>query len=370
MPPLQVRSSEQSLSVPQEAPAQRGGRRRGAARGDAGLDGLVEVAVLDSQLSLPEHDAANVGEVESGDAVVGREQRAGGNVTLVAVGTAGQRTNEQSSVADALAPVLDSSVEAGLADVAVAVVVELDPDVVGELADVEGLRGVGEGALRSGSQVIPLAGVLGEVGLEALGHGKINTIKLDASKGTERRAGGTAQEQVPDRIGKLLPLSITGERSRRVADSTAHAENDELAGGLASLDGGDQGSTVLEVDGAGGLLRSGGATQGAQRELRVSTAGEEPAQEGQVDNVVGRVGAHVGESGAVILGTPVDDELASSGTLLDGWCGMSSNGQEAGSNQCFGTGSKRSRGISLVKNPEGGTTKSGSTMQQPGRRWL
>lgn len=148
-------------------------RRSGAATRDAGLDRLLEVAVLDGELGLPEHDAANVGQVESGDALVGGQQAAGGDVALVAVGTAGQGADEEGGVADALAPVLDGGVEARLGNVAVAVVVELDPDVVGQLADVEGLGGVGERALGSGSQVVLLAGVLGEVGLEALGHGQV-----------------------------------------------------------------------------------------------------------------------------------------------------------------------------------------------------
>ena len=155
------------------AAASRGRRRRSGAAGDASLDRLLEVAVLDGELSLPEHDAANVGEVESRDALVGRQQAAGGDVALVAVGTAGQSADEEGGVADALAPVLDGVVEAGLGNVAVAVVVELDPDVVGQLADVEGFRGVGERALGSSSQVVLLAGVLGEVGLEALGHGQV-----------------------------------------------------------------------------------------------------------------------------------------------------------------------------------------------------
>lgn len=154
----------------------RGRRGRGSRAGagaDGSLDGLLEVAVLDSELSLPEHDTANVGQVESRDAVVSRDERAGRDVALVTVGTAGQRTNEQSSVANVLAPVLDSGVEAGLANVAVVVVVELDPDVVEELADVERLRGIGEGALGSSSKVVPLAGVLGKVGSEALSHGQV-----------------------------------------------------------------------------------------------------------------------------------------------------------------------------------------------------
>lgn len=152
----------------------RGRRRsRAGAGADGSLDGLLEVAVLDSELGLPEHDSANVGQVESRDTVVSRDERAGGDVALVTVGTAGQRTNEQSSVANVLAPVLDSSVEAGLANVAVVVVVELDPDVVEELADVERLRSIGEGALRSSSKVVPLAGVLGKVGSEALSHGQV-----------------------------------------------------------------------------------------------------------------------------------------------------------------------------------------------------
>lgn len=153
-----------------------GGGRSGAAAGrDASLDGLLVVAVLDSQLGLPKHDAADVGQVESRDALVSREEGAGGDETLVTVGTAGQSTNEESGVANALAPVLDGSVEARLGNVAVVVVVELNPDVVGQLANVEGLRGIGEGALGSSSQVVLLASVLGEVGLEALGHGKVTS---------------------------------------------------------------------------------------------------------------------------------------------------------------------------------------------------
>lgn len=151
-----------------------GGRRSSAGAGaDSSLDGLLEVAVLDSELSLPKHDTANVGQVKGRDTVVSRDERAGRDVALVTIGTAGQRTNEQSSVTNVLAPVLDSSVEAGLANVAVVVVVELDPDVIKELADVERLRGIGEGALGSSSEVVPLAGVLGKVGSEALSHGQV-----------------------------------------------------------------------------------------------------------------------------------------------------------------------------------------------------
>lgn len=150
--------------------------RSGAGAGrDASLDGLLEVAVLDSQLGLPKHDTADVGQVESRDTLVSREEGAGGDVTLVTVGTAGQSTNKESGVANVLGPVLDGVVEARLGNVAVAVVVELNPDVVGQLADVEGLRSIGEGALGSSSQVVLLAGVLGEVGLEALGHGKVTS---------------------------------------------------------------------------------------------------------------------------------------------------------------------------------------------------
>lgn len=180
-------------------------RRRSCARGDAGLDSLLKVAVLDRELGLPQHDTANVGQVKSRNTVVSREKRAGGNVALVAVGTAGQRTNEEGGVANVLAPVLDGGVEARLADVAVAVVVELDPDVVEQLADVERLGGVRERALGSGSQVVSLAGVLGKVGPEALGHGQV--------------AGGVAslvvysQDLLANHIRRLLVVVVNSPRS-------------------------------------------------------------------------------------------------------------------------------------------------------------
>ena len=164
---------------------------------------------------------------------------------------------------------------------------------------------------------------------------EINTVQLDAAKGTEGRVGGTAQEQVPDGIGKLLALGIAAQSDGREVDGTAHAEDDQLAGGLAGLDGGDERGAVLEVGGTGSPLGGRGTAEGAQGELGVATAGEEAAEEGQVDNIVRRVGADVGESGAVVLGTPVDDQLASGGTLLHGGCGIRSSGQEAGSSQCF-----------------------------------
>jgi hypothetical protein len=62
-----------------------------------------------------------------------------------------------------------------LRNVAVAVVVELDPDKVQFAANILRLRGIREGALRSGTEEVALARIVLEVGLEALDHSQVTS---------------------------------------------------------------------------------------------------------------------------------------------------------------------------------------------------
>lgn len=138
------------------------------------LDLLLVVAILNSQLRLPQHSTSKVGQIHSLDLVDSLVKGSSIDVALVTIGTTGQCTNVQLDAAtDTLAPVLDGLGKSALGNVAVAVVVELDLDPVEELADVEGFRLVGVGALGCGGEVVFLGGVLGKVGFELFGHGEV-----------------------------------------------------------------------------------------------------------------------------------------------------------------------------------------------------
>lgn len=162
---------------------------------------------------------------------------------------------------------------------------------------------------------------------------KIDTIELDVAKGTEIVVGSSAEEQVPDGIGDLLALRVVFERNGRVVGGTAHAEDDQLSSTLAFLDSRDERRTILESSGASLTLGGRRSIQSAETETWVSAIGEEVAEESQVDNIIGRVGAHVVEGGAIIFSTPVDGEFVAVGSLGRG-SGMGQRGQEAGSSQC------------------------------------
>ena len=295
--------------------------------------------VVVGELSLPQHGTAVVGQVHRLDALNGLVEGVGIDVTLVAIAARGKTTNEELGVSDALAPVLYGLVETRLGDVAFAVVVELDPNVVELLADIKRLRSIGEGALRSSGEVVLLAAVVGKVALEALNHGKvasrvtrlvvkIDTVELDIAKGTELRVVGTSKEQVPDLVGNVFAILVALESDISVVIGTAHAEDDELAIALASLDSIDNGRSVLQASGTGVLLSLGGVPEASHLDGRETAARVEVVKESKVDNIVGRVVAHAFERSVVIFGSPVDGELAAGGARRGQSRG--DGGQEAG----------------------------------------
>lgn len=280
--------------------------------------------VVVGELSLPQHGTAVVGQVHRLDALNGAVESVGIDVALVAIAARGKTTDEELSISDTLAPVLNSLVETRLSDVAFAVVVKLDPDVVELLADIKRLRSVGEGALGSGSEVVLLAAVVGEVALEALNHGKVavrvarlvvkvDTVELDIAKGAELRVVGTTKEQVPDLVGNVFTILVALKRDISIVVSTAHTEDNELAIALASFDGVNNRRSVLQASGTSILLGLSGIPEASHVNGREAAARMEVVEESKVDNIVGRVVAHALERSVVIFGSPVDGELAAGG---------------------------------------------------------
>lgn len=130
-----------------------------ASKLQSSCNSLLVVTVLDRQLSFPQHGTPQIRQVHGFDTLDGGDQLRGAHVPLVTIRTASQGTDEQLGGSDARAPVLDGGVEVRLSDVAVAVVVELDPDVVQLCADSERDGSIGVWTLRRSSHVVFLAAV-------------------------------------------------------------------------------------------------------------------------------------------------------------------------------------------------------------------
>ena len=204
-------------------------------------------------------------------------------------------------------PVLEGLQEARLADVAVAVVVELHKDKVhGGLHGIEGDGGVGSGTLRRGADVVALGGILVDGGAEGGDESgvvlggvvfvvDVEAVKLDGAKGPERGAlAGAAGEEVVELGGEGGRLAVAGEG--RDGFGPAEGKQDFLAGGLAGLDvrghvrtGEKTGRSLGCGSGAG---RCAGA---AEVQGWVAPRSKVRRQEGQDDDVSALVCAQVGQ---------------------------------------------------------------------------
>ncbi|KAF1738800.1 hypothetical protein CRV24_000728 [Beauveria bassiana] len=251
-----------------------------------------KIAIVPGQLRLPEHGTAVVGQIHGLDALEGLDEGVGVNITLIAVGPRGQAADEELGAADALAPVLDGCVEARLRNVAVAVVVKLHPNVVEQLADCQGLRLVRKRALRRRRHVVLFAAARGHVGAEALGHCQINTVEVDVAKRTQLLVIGAAEEQVPNLVGHLFALRVAAQA-------------------------GYEPRTVLETRRAGLALRSRGPVEARHLQPRIAAGLVKVGEEGQVDNVVRGIVAHVHERQVVVLGAPVHGQFAARGARAE-----------------------------------------------------
>ena len=113
---------------------------------------------VDKPLSpIPQHNTSHIASARVLRALDDIANLRGGNVAAAGASgaTAGWRTDvDHGTTGELGGPGLEGVDETGLADVAVAVVVELDEDKVHLLHGVEGDGGVGARALRSGRDVV------------------------------------------------------------------------------------------------------------------------------------------------------------------------------------------------------------------------